>query len=66
VLPRTGYWQPVSLPFSLHRSRLSIPTSVIDAIPVGKRVAAAFLQSAAVRAAGFGIVPLNALAPAVK
>ncbi|GHJ86990.1 hypothetical protein NliqN6_3392 [Naganishia liquefaciens] len=45
---------------------LDIGNPVIEAIPVGKRIAAAFLQSAAVRAAGFGIVPLNSLAPAVK
>lgn len=35
-------------------------------IPVGTRIAAAFVQSAAVRAAGFAIVPLASLAPAVK
>lgn len=35
-------------------------------IPVGTRIAAGFLQSAAVRAAGFSIVPLAELAPAVK
>lgn len=35
-------------------------------IPVGQRIALAFFQSAAVRAAGFGIVPLASLAPAVK
>lgn len=33
---------------------------------MGTRIAAAFVQSAAVRAAGFAIVPLNSLAPAVK
>jgi hypothetical protein len=41
-------------------------TSAIEAIPIGDRVAAGFLQSVAVRAAGFGIIPLGALAPAVK
>lgn len=45
---------------------LDIGTPAIEALPVGTRIAAAFLQSAAVRAAGFGIVPLAALAPAVK
>ncbi|KAJ9092436.1 hypothetical protein QFC21_006818 [Naganishia friedmannii] len=45
---------------------LDIGNPVIEAIPIGQRVAAAFFQSAAVRAAGFGFVPLNSLAPAVK
>ena len=45
---------------------LDIGTPVIQAIPIGRRIAAAFIQSAAVRAAGFAIVPLNSLAPAVK
>ncbi|WVR05816.1 hypothetical protein IAU60_002841 [Kwoniella sp. DSM 27419] len=45
---------------------LDIGTPAIEALPVGTRIAAGFLQSAAVRAAGFGIVPLNSLAPAVK
>lgn len=40
--------------------------SAIEEIPVGTRIAAAFVQSAAVRAAGFAIVPLASLAPAVK
>lgn len=35
-------------------------------LPIGTRIAAGFLQSAAVRAAGFSIVPLGDLAPAVK
>lgn len=35
-------------------------------LPIGTRIAAAFLQSVAVRAAGFSIVPLSELAPAVK
>ncbi|KAL7422889.1 hypothetical protein Q5752_002186 [Cryptotrichosporon argae] len=45
---------------------LDIGTPAIESIPVGTRIAAGFLQSAAVRAAGFGIVPLASLAPAVK
>ncbi|ORX40999.1 cation transport protein-domain-containing protein [Kockovaella imperatae] len=45
---------------------LDIGTPAIEAIPVGTRIADAFLQSAAVRAAGFGIVPLSVLAPAVQ
>ena len=45
---------------------LDIGTPAIEAIPVGTRVADGLLQSAAVRAAGFGIVPLSALAPAVQ
>ncbi|CED82456.1 -domain-containing protein [Phaffia rhodozyma] len=45
---------------------LDIGTPAIESIPVGTRIASAFLQSAAVRAAGFAIVPLSALAPAVK
>lgn len=35
-------------------------------LPIGTRIAAGFLQSVAVRAAGFSIVPLSELAPAVK
>lgn len=45
---------------------IAVTYRVIEAIPVGKRIAAAFFQSAAVRAAGFSFVPLNNLAPAVK
>ncbi|RSH85304.1 low affinity potassium transporter [Saitozyma podzolica] len=45
---------------------LDIGTPAIESIPVGTRIIAGLLQSAAVRAAGFGIVPLSALAPAVK
>nr|XP_019014907.1 potassium ion transporter [Kwoniella pini CBS 10737]OCF53688.1 potassium ion transporter [Kwoniella pini CBS 10737] len=45
---------------------LDIGTPAIEAIPVGTRIVAGLLQSAAVRAAGFGIVPLAAMAPAVK
>ncbi|KAI9633595.1 cation transport protein-domain-containing protein [Dioszegia hungarica] len=45
---------------------LDIGTPAIDDIPVGTRISAALVQSAAVRTAGFAIVPLAALAPAVK
>lgn len=41
-------------------------SSAIESLPLGDRISAGFLQSAAVRAAGFAIVPLNSLAPAVK
>jgi Trk-type K+ transport system membrane component len=40
--------------------------SDIEDLPAGIRVVAGIFQSTAVRAAGFGIVPLNSLAPAVK
>lgn len=43
-----------------------VASRTVEAIPIGTRISAAFLQSAAVRAAGFAIVPLNSLAPAVK
>jgi Trk-type K+ transport system membrane component len=46
--------------------RMSLIARAIEEIPVGTRIAAAFVQSAAVRAAGFAIVPLASLAPAVK
>ncbi|KAG7091120.1 hypothetical protein E1B28_010174 [Marasmius oreades] len=45
---------------------LDIGNVTMEAIPLGTRFAAGFLQGVAVRAAGFGIVPLAALAPAVK
>ncbi|KAF5317199.1 hypothetical protein D9611_004011 [Ephemerocybe angulata] len=45
---------------------LDLGNEAISAIPTGVRVLAGFMQSIAVRAAGFGIVPLGALAPAVK
>ncbi|KIJ65956.1 hypothetical protein HYDPIDRAFT_110073 [Hydnomerulius pinastri MD-312] len=45
---------------------LDIGNSVIDSIPLGTRFVAGLLQAIAVRAAGFGIVPLAALAPAVR
>jgi hypothetical protein len=58
-----GYWNSVSLDY-VYRSDLT-NRDIMD-IPVGTRIAAAFVQSAAVRAAGFAIVPLASLAPAVK
>ncbi|PPQ87456.1 hypothetical protein CVT25_008192 [Psilocybe cyanescens] len=45
---------------------LDLHNSSIESIPVGVRVLAGLLQAAAVRAAGFSIVPLAAVAPAVK
>lgn len=45
---------------------LDIGNSAIDSIPLGIRFVDGLLQAAAVRAAGFGIVPLASLAPAVK
>jgi len=45
---------------------MKLTSRAIEEIPVGTRIAAAFVQSAAVRAAGFAIVPLASLAPAVK
>lgn len=45
---------------------LDLGTPAIEDIPVGTRIIAGLLQSVAVRAAGFAIVPLNSLAPAVK
>ncbi len=45
---------------------LDIGNSVIDQIPLNTRFAAGLFQAVAVRAAGFAIVPLNSLAPAVK
>jgi Trk-type K+ transport system membrane component len=45
---------------------LDLGTPVIMEIPKGTRVAAGLFQSIAVRAAGFAIVPMNDLAPAVK
>lgn len=56
--PRRG--EPVSLTVCAAENR------VITSIPIGTRIASGFLQSAAVRSAGFGIVPLAYLAPAVK
>ncbi|WVQ71233.1 hypothetical protein IAR50_000758 [Cryptococcus sp. DSM 104548] len=45
---------------------LDLGTETIMSLPVGTRIAAGFLQSAAVRASGFSIVSLGNLAPAVK
>ncbi|KAF9268582.1 TrkH-domain-containing protein [Marasmius fiardii PR-910] len=45
---------------------LDIGNPQIEQIPLGTRFLAGFLQGVAVRAAGFGIVPLAALAPGVK
>jgi Trk-type K+ transport system membrane component len=45
---------------------LDLGNVVLDALPVGARVVDGLMQAIAVRAAGFGIVPLAALAPAVK
>lgn len=45
---------------------LDIGTATIEAIPLGPRFLAGLMQAVAVRAAGFGIVPLASLAPAVK
>jgi Trk-type K+ transport system membrane component len=45
---------------------LDIGNEAITSIPVGVRIIDGMLQSAAVRAAGFAIVSLSALAPAVK
>jgi hypothetical protein len=45
---------------------LDIGNPAIESIPLGTRFMAGILQAVAVRAAGFGIVALSALAPAVK
>src|SRR5882762_6641931 len=45
---------------------LDIGNPAIDYIPIGVRFIAGLLQATAVRAAGFGLVPLAVLAPAVK
>jgi hypothetical protein len=45
---------------------LDIGNPAIDYIPLGVRFIIGLLQAVAVRAAGFGLVPLAALAPAVK
>ncbi|KAF8161298.1 cation transport protein-domain-containing protein [Crassisporium funariophilum] len=45
---------------------LDIDNATLEQLPVGVRVLNGFLQAVAVRAAGFGAVPLAALAPAVK
>ncbi|WWD17950.1 hypothetical protein CI109_102395 [Kwoniella shandongensis] len=66
LFPSTQTWFLGLVMIGLTFLVLDIGTPSIMAIPVGPRIAAAFLQSAAVRAAGFGIVALGALAPAVK
>ncbi|KAF9446528.1 TrkH-domain-containing protein [Macrolepiota fuliginosa MF-IS2] len=45
---------------------LDIGNSVIAAIPLHTRFAVGLFQAVAVRAAGFAIVPMNSIAPAVK
>jgi Trk-type K+ transport system membrane component len=45
---------------------LDLGNSVIGSIPAGVRVVDGLFQATAVRAAGFAIVSLSALAPAVK
>lgn len=45
---------------------LDIGNTVIEQIPLNTRFAAGLFQSVAVRAAGFAIVPMNSVAPAVK
>ncbi|TFK74624.1 TrkH-domain-containing protein [Pluteus cervinus] len=45
---------------------LDIGNPIIEAIPLGTRFIDGLLQGVAVRAAGFGIVPLASLAPSVK
>ncbi|KAJ1305946.1 hypothetical protein OPQ81_010663 [Rhizoctonia solani] len=45
---------------------LDIGNDVLEAIPVGTRIALGLLQAGAVRAAGFATVSISALAPAVK
>ncbi len=45
---------------------LDLGTPAIEQIPVGVRLLDGLLQGIAVRAAGFGIVTLSALAPAVQ
>lgn len=65
-----GYRYPVSpAEWNLERNVWALPKRTyrdIEDLPVGIRVVAGIFQSTAVRAAGFGIVPLNSLAPAVK
>jgi Trk-type K+ transport system membrane component len=45
---------------------LDIGNKTIESIPVGVRIIDGMFQATAVRAAGFAIVSLSALAPAVK
>jgi Trk-type K+ transport system membrane component len=81
VLTHCCHWLDVGfspLGFS-HRSRfaarmsdfifyivLDIGNEALNKIPTGVRILDGFMQSIAVRAAGFAIVPLGALAPAMK
>ena len=45
---------------------LDIGNDVVEAIPLGTRLAIGLLQASAVRAAGFATLSISALAPAVK
>ncbi len=45
---------------------LDIGNEAIESIPVGVRIIAGMFQATAVRAAGFSIVSLSALAPAIQ
>lgn len=45
---------------------LNIGLEPIESIPVGQRISDAWLQSIAVRASGFAIVPTGAVAPALQ
>lgn len=45
---------------------LDIGNPEIESIPFGTRLAAGLLQATDVRASGFAVVPVAALAPAVK
>jgi len=45
---------------------LDIGNPDVDSIPLGTRFIAGLLQAIAVRAAGFSIVPLAGISPAVK
>jgi Trk-type K+ transport system membrane component len=45
---------------------LDIGNTIIDEISLNTRFASGLFQAVAVRAAGFAIVPMNNVAPAVK
>lgn len=45
---------------------LDIGTPAIEAVDLGTRFIVGLIQGVAVRAAGFSVVPLSALAPAVR
>ncbi|KAK7036416.1 hypothetical protein VNI00_011613 [Paramarasmius palmivorus] len=66
ILLRFTIWTLTNLTDWFFFMVLDIGTQAIDSIPVGTRLVSGLLQATAVRAAGFGIVPLAALAPAVK